>query len=86
MCCTGAKFVPCLLIDDQKENRVEISQELPHSPDLVPGEFFLFLKLKTTLKGCCFQTIEETQENSITELRTITESVFQEAFQQWKKH
>jgi hypothetical protein len=28
----------------------------------------------------------EIQENTIRELRAITESVFQEAFQQWKKH
>jgi len=37
------------------------------------------------LKGHRFQTIEEIQENAIRELRTITESPFQEAFQQWKK-
>jgi hypothetical protein len=34
------------------------------------------------LKGRRFQTIDE---NVIRELRTITESAFQEAFQQWKK-
>ena len=28
MCCINAKFMPCLLADDQKENHVEISQEL----------------------------------------------------------
>ena len=39
----------------------------------------------TTLKGCRFQTIEEIQENAVRELRAITESAFQEAFQQWKK-
>jgi len=54
----------------------------PHSPDIAPAAFFVFRKLKTTLKGCCFQTIEEIQENAIRELRAITESAFQEAFQQ----
>jgi len=29
----------------------------PYSPDLAPADFFLFLKLKTTLKGRRFQTI-----------------------------
>ena len=61
---------------------------MPHSlysPDLAPADFFLFTKLKTTLKGRRFQTIEEIQENAIRELRAITESAFQEAFQQWKK-
>jgi hypothetical protein len=37
------------------------------------------------LKGRRFQTTEEIQKNAIRELRAITESVFQEAFQQWKK-
>ena len=34
----------------------------PYSPDLAPADFFLFPKLKTTLKGQRFQTIEEIQE------------------------
>jgi hypothetical protein len=48
-------------------------------------EFFLFSKLKTTLKGRRFQTIEKIQEIALRELRAITQSAFQEAFQQWKK-
>jgi transposase len=58
----------------------------PYSPDLAPADFFLFPKLKTTLKGHRFQTIEEIQENATRELRAITENALQEAFQQWKKH
>jgi hypothetical protein len=84
----SAEFVPRLLTDDQKENRVEISQKLPHppySPDLAPADFFLFPKLKTTSTGRRFQTLEEIQENATRELRAITESAFQEAFQKWKK-
>jgi len=57
----------------------------PYSPDLAPADFFVFPKLKTTLKGRLFQTIEEIQENAIREPRAITESAFQEAFQQWNK-
>jgi transposase len=57
----------------------------PNSSDLAPADFFLFPKLKTTLKGRRFQTIEEIEENAIRELRPITESAFQEACQQWKK-
>jgi hypothetical protein len=37
------------------------------------------------LKGRRYQTVEEIQEKSIRELRAITESVFKEAFKQWKK-
>jgi len=53
----------------------------PYCPDLAPADFFLFLKLTTALKGRRFQTIEEIQENATRELRAITESAFQEAFQ-----
>jgi hypothetical protein len=62
----SAKFVLRLLTDDQKENHVEISQELlaiANSLDLAPADFFLFPKLKITLKGHRFQTLEEIQEN-----------------------
>jgi hypothetical protein len=41
--------------------------------------------LTTILKGCNSQTISEIQENAIRERHAITESAFQEAFQQWKK-
>jgi len=58
----------------------------PYSLDLAPEDFFPFPKLKTTLKRHNFQAIEEIQENTVRELRAITESAFQEAFQQWKKH
>jgi len=48
----------------------------PYYPDLAPADFFLFPKIKTTLKGRRLKTIEEIQENAVRELRAITESVF----------
>jgi len=54
----------------------------PYSPDLSLADFFLFPKLKTTLKGRHFQAIEEIQKNAIRKLRAITESAFKEDFQQ----
>jgi hypothetical protein len=35
------------------------------------------------LSACC--TLKNTEGRTIRELRTVTESAFQEAFQQWKK-
>ena len=66
-------------------DQVSILPHPPYSPDLAPADFFLFPKLKTTLKGRRFQTIEEIKGNAIRDLRAIAESAFQEAFQQWKK-
>jgi hypothetical protein len=48
------------------------------APSMLVGE--LFKKF-----GLLFFEHAEIQENAIRELRTITESAFQEAFQQWKK-
>jgi hypothetical protein len=51
-----------------------------HSSVLAPADFFLFPRLKTTLKGRRLKTTEEIQENAIRKLRAITEIAFQEAF------
>jgi hypothetical protein len=67
------------------KHETSVVPHLSYSPDLALGDFFLFPKLNTTLKGRRFQTIEEIQENTIRKLRAITESAFQEAFQQRKK-
>ena len=34
----------------------------PYSPDLAPGDFWLFPKLKENLRGCRYETIEEMKE------------------------
>ena len=56
----------------------------PYSPDLPPADFFLFPKLKSTLKGRQFQTVEEIKK-SLRDLRAIPQNTFQDAFQNWKK-
>jgi transposase len=56
----------------------------PYSPDLAPADFFLFPKLKSTLKGRRFQTVEEIKENSLQDPRAIPQNTFQDAFQNWK--
>jgi transposase len=40
----------------------------PYSPDLATADFFLFPKLKTTLKGHRFQTTYKIQENATREM------------------
>jgi len=47
--------------------------------------FFLFPKLKSTLKGRRFNTCDETQKNSTKELFAIPKEAFQKAFQIWQK-
>jgi len=57
----------------------------PYSPDLASVDFFLFLNLKSSLKGHRFQTVEEVEENSIWDLHAIPQNTFQDTFQNWKK-
>lgn len=67
------------------QHQTSIVPHPPCSPDLAQADFFLFPECKTTLRGRYFQTTE-IHENATGELHATTESVFQEAFQQWKKH
>jgi transposase len=53
------------------KNESTVVPQPPYSPDLAPADFFLFLKLKSTLKGRRFESIEEIEENSLTELLAI---------------
>jgi len=62
-----------------KQETIVVPQP-PYSPDLAPADFFLFPNLKSTLKGRLFQTIEEIKENSLQDLRAITQNTFQDAF------
>jgi hypothetical protein len=48
----------------------------PYSSDLAPCDFWLFLKLKNTLKGQRFADISDIQNN-------MTENDFQDQFRQW---
>jgi len=91
MCCVDAKFVPRLLTDALLIHEFLTKHEMtvvprpPYSPDLAPADFLLFLKLKSSLKGCRFQKVEEIEENLIWDLRAIPQNTFQDAFRNWKK-
>ena len=47
----------------------------PYGPDLVPCNFWLFLKLKSPLKGKRFQTIHGIEENMMEQLMVIGRTV-----------
>jgi len=85
------KFVPRLLTDALlirkflTKHEATIVPQPPYSSDLAPADFFLFPKLKSSLKGRRFQAVEETEENSIRDFRAIPQNTFQDALQNWKK-
>lgn len=48
----------------------------PYSPDLAPVDYFLFPKVKSNLKGRCFDTISDIQNNVTSELKSIPADEF----------
>ena len=87
----AAKFVPKLLNFEQKQRQMEVAQEsltipqLPYSPDIAPCDFFLFPKIKITLKGRRFTAIGDIKSVSLKELKTIPKTEFEKCFEDWKK-
>ena len=87
----AAKFVPKLLNFEQKQRRMEVAQESltmpqpPYSPDMAPCDFFLFPKIKRTLKGRRFTAIDDIKSASLKELKAIPKIEFEKCFEDWKK-
>lgn len=63
------------------QTETTIAPHPPYSPDLAPCDFFLFPKLKMSLKGRRFHTVEEIEVESQTVLNTVQERDFRTAFQ-----
>jgi hypothetical protein len=56
----------------------------PYSPDLAPCDFFLFSRLKRTLKGKRFQDVAEIQLNTTRQLQAIPKQAHQTRIEKWK--
>ena len=51
----------------------------PYSPDLAPRDFWLFPKIR----GCRYETTEETKEAVTKVIDKLTQEDFHGAFQKW---
>ena len=67
------------------ERNIATLEHFPYSPDLAPFDFFLFLKIKSVLKGTYFSDIDSIKMAATTELKKIPENAFQECFESWKR-
>ena len=67
------------------KNKTVIMPQPPYSSGLIPADFFLFPKLKTSIKRKRFAMIEEIKEKSKQKLLAIPKSSFQKSFDDWKK-
>jgi len=67
------------------KNETTVVPQPPYSPHLAPADFFLFPKLKSTLKGRRFDTFDEIQKNLRKDLFAIPKEAFQKTFKSWQK-
>ena len=73
--CTSPQLHPSHWLFDQDGH--QDSSSSPYSPDLAPGDFWLFPKLK----GCRYETIEEMKEAVTKVIDLLTQEDFHGAFQ-----
>ncbi|GFV68301.1 uncharacterized protein TNCV_2203321 [Trichonephila clavipes] len=64
---------------------IPVAPQPPYSPDLSPCDLFLFPKLKNTLKGHHFGTLEDIRTAVTDQLKAIPISEFYQCYEEWKK-
>ena len=83
--CAASADASLLIHEFLTKDETTVVPQPPYSPDLVPADFFLFPKWKSSSKGRRFQTVEEIEKNYIRDLRAVPQNTFQDAFQKWEK-
>ena len=83
--CTSSLVVPCVQFSAKKQNNRCTPSTLLSRFGSSGLFFFLFPKLKSTLKRLHLDTFDEIQKNSTKELFAFLKEAFQKAFQSWQK-
>jgi transposase len=65
------------------KHSIHVVPRPPYSPDLAACDFFLFSRLKSTLKGKRFQDIAEIQLNMTRQLQAIPKQAYQTCIEKW---
>jgi transposase len=68
------------------KHSIPVVPQPSYSPDLAPCNFFLFPRLKITLKGKQFQDITEIQLNTTWQLQVILKQAYHTCIEMWKDH
>jgi hypothetical protein len=78
-----------LMQQELTKHSTVVLQHLPYLSDLSPCSFFLFLKMRQCLQGCCFNSEQEIIAAIKDALHAIQTEKFQNCFQQlyqwWQK-
>jgi hypothetical protein len=73
---------PSVLVGQKK---ITVRQHPPYSTDLAPCDFWLFPKLKLTMKGKRFASIPEIEAATTTRLKGLTKDDLQNCFKKWQE-
>jgi hypothetical protein len=68
------------------KDSIPVVPHSPYSPELAPCDFFLFPKLKSTLKGKRLQDVTEIQLNTTRQLQAIRKQTYQTRTVKWNDH
>lgn len=63
---------------------ISVLEHPPYSPDLAPCDFFLFLKVKSRLKGTHLESVDAVKKKATEVMMNLSEDDLQHCFQQWK--
>jgi len=66
-------------------NNITVCPHPPYSPDLALCDFWLFPKVKMTMKGKCFESIRDIEAATTVQLKTLTKEDFQNCFRKWQE-
>jgi transposase len=85
---SGTWLLPCHAALSVREllakHSIPVDPHPPYSPDLAPYYFFLFPRLKSTLKGKRFQDVADIQLNTTRQLQAIPKQAYQTCIEKWK--
>ena len=65
------------------KHETKVIAQPPYSPDLVPCDFFLFPKLKYSLRGTRYESIEGIKRNLLKELKAIPDEAYMKCMENW---
>jgi hypothetical protein len=68
------------------KHNIPVVQQAPYSPNMAHCDFWLFLHLKTQLKGAQFESRDDIIRNMTAKLHTVRKEAFQKCFEQWQNY
>ena len=79
---------PChtsLLVRQFLPNKnITVCPHPPYPPDLAPWDFLFFPKVKMSMKGKRFESIQDIEAATTAQVKTLTKEDFQNCFRKWQ--